>query len=213
MTKNEPAKRSGLRIASGKDRPTLAERSVLVTVELLDGRRAAESEYQLREVAAEAFAEPPYGEGPADAERAFRRFRSQVRRRGFRAAIAFEGETVVGMAYGYPLSANTRWWDTLLGPVPDELRKEDGTRTFGLFELAVRPGWRRRGVATRMHRVLVDGLDNARVMLNSRPEATAAQAAYLSWGYRRVGSAIPWEGAAVHDVMILDMESASGPIV
>ncbi|MGV9265605.1 GNAT family N-acetyltransferase [Kitasatospora sp. NPDC003701] len=176
-----------------------------VTVRLLHGKQTAELEPQLKEVFAEAFAEPPYGEGPADVERAFRRFRSQVRRRGFRAAVAFDGDTVVGMAYGYPLSASTGWWNTLTDPVPDHLRREDGKRTFGLFELAVRPGWRRQGVATRMHRTLVEGLDNARVMLNSRPQAAAAQASYRAWGYRRVGSAIPWEGAARHDVMVLDL--------
>ncbi|WP_323185018.1 hypothetical protein [Kitasatospora purpeofusca] len=49
-------------------------------------------------------------------------------------------------------------------------------------------------------------------MLNTRPEAVAAQAAYLSWGYRRVGSAVPWEGAAHHDVMILDLASSSDPV-
>ncbi|MFJ4096442.1 GNAT family N-acetyltransferase [Kitasatospora sp. NPDC089913] len=176
-----------------------------VTIRLLGGEQTAQLEIQLREVFAEAFAEPPYSEGPVDVERAFRRFRSQVRRRGFRAAIAFDGDDVVGMAYGYPLSANTGWWDTLIDAAPDELRHEDGQRTFGIFELAVQPGWRRLGIATRLHRALVDGLDHARVMLNTRPEAASAQAAYLSWGYRRVGSAIPWEGAAHHDVMILDL--------
>ncbi|MBD0694848.1 GNAT family N-acetyltransferase [Streptomyces sp. CBMA123] len=172
----------------------------------MDGSQAAELEGQLKEVFAEAFVEPPYGEGPADVERAFRRFRSQVRRRGFRAAIAFDGDTVVGMAYGYPLSESTGWWDTLIDPVSEDLRREDGERTFGLFELAVRPEWRRQGVATRMHRDLIEGIDNARVMLNSRPEAIAAQASYRAWGYARVGSAIPWEGAARHDVMVLDLD-------
>ncbi|MFJ7906095.1 GNAT family N-acetyltransferase [Kitasatospora sp. NPDC096204] len=171
----------------------------------LTGERTAALEGQLREVFAEAFAEPPYGDGPDDVARAFRRFRSQARRRGFRAAVAFDGDTVVGMAYGYPLSADTGWWGTLIDPVPDDLRHEDGRRTFGLFELAVRPPWRRRGIATCMHRTLVEGLDNERVMLNSRPEATAAQASYRAWGYRRVGAAIPWEGAARHDVMVLDL--------
>ncbi|MEV7924602.1 MULTISPECIES: GNAT family N-acetyltransferase [unclassified Kitasatospora] len=176
-----------------------------VVVRLLDGEQAVELEGQLKEVFSEAFAEAPYGEGPTDVERAFRRFRSQARRRGFRAAIAFDGDTVVGMAYGYPLSADTGWWDTLIDPVPENPRHEDGKRTFGLFELAVRPRWRRQGVATRMHRVLIEGIDSARVMLNTRPEAVAARASYRAWGYRRVGSAIPWDGAARHDVMLLDL--------
>ncbi|MFF7991811.1 GNAT family N-acetyltransferase [Kitasatospora xanthocidica] len=176
-----------------------------IAIQVLDGGQTASLEEQLRAVFIEAFAEPPYGDGPPDVGRAFRRFRSQVRRHGFRAAVAFDAETVVGMAYGYPLAANTGWWDALTEPAPEELRREDGRRTFGLFELAVRPAWRRRGVATELHRALVDGLDNRRVMLNSRPEATAAQAAYRAWGYRRLGAAVPWEGAAEHDVMLLDL--------
>ena len=44
-------------------------------------------------------------------------------------------------------------------------------------------------------------------MLNSRPEATAAQAAYLAWGYRCAGTAIPWEGAAQHHVLVLELRA------
>ncbi|MER8105363.1 AMP-binding protein, partial [Kitasatospora sp. NPDC094016] len=32
---------------------------------------------------------------------------------------------------------------------------------------------------------VIEGIDNARVMLNTRPEATAAQASYRAWGYTR----------------------------
>lgn len=169
-----------------------------VTVRLLDGKATAQLEDGLKAVFAEAFAEPPYGEGgPDDVDRAFRRFRSQTRKAGFLAAVAFDqGDQVVGMAYGYPLAATTRWWDTLTEPAPDELRREDGTRTFGLFELAVRPTWRRQGIATRLHTALTEAVTNERVMLNSRPEAAAAQAAYRAWGYRCAGTAIPWDGAA-----------------
>ncbi|MGW6919047.1 hypothetical protein ACWGB8_35305 [Kitasatospora sp. NPDC054939] len=55
---------------------------------------------------AEAFAEPPYGEaGPADADRAIERFRSQTKKAGFLATVAFGSDgQVVGMAYGHPLA-------------------------------------------------------------------------------------------------------------
>jgi len=180
-----------------------------VTVRLLDGAAAAQLEDGLREVFREAFAEPPYGEGTeADVDRAFRRFRSQTRKAGFQAAVAFDqGDQVVGMAYGYPLAATTGWWHTVTEAVPDDVRAEDGKRTFGLFELAVRPAWRRRGIATRLHSVLTEAVTNDRVMLNSRPEATAAQAAYRAWGYRYAGTAIPWDGAAPHHVLLLELRA------
>ncbi|WP_371484803.1 GNAT family N-acetyltransferase [Kitasatospora sp. NBC_00315] len=179
-----------------------------VAVRVLDGEATAQLEEGLKEVFAQAFAEPPYGEGPADVDRAFRRFRSHTRKAGFLAAVAFgPGGQVVGMAFGYPLTATTRWWDTLTEAVPDDVRTEDGKRTFGLFELAVRPAWRRRGIATRLHTVLTEAVTNDRVMLNSRPEATAAQAAYRAWGYHCAGTAIPWDGAAPHHVLLLELRA------
>jgi hypothetical protein len=56
-----------------------------------------------------------------------------------------------------------------------------------------------------LHRELLDGVERQRVLLNARPAAEAAQADYHAWGYRRVGQGIPWDGAALHDVMLLDL--------
>ncbi|GAA0653289.1 hypothetical protein GCM10009548_19140 [Streptomyces malaysiensis subsp. malaysiensis] len=120
-----------------------------------------------------------------------------------------DGEPV-GIAYGYPLSPSTGWWDRLITPVDDELRREDGRRTFGLMELAVRAPWRRLGVARRMHEAVLADTTAERVLLNARPDVKAAQAAYRSWGYRKVGEAHPWEGAVLHDVMVLDLRGSGG---
>ncbi|MFD5556335.1 GNAT family N-acetyltransferase [Streptomyces sp. NPDC127068] len=139
-----------------------------------------------------------------------RRLLSQVRKPTFRAALARTADgTPVGIAYGYPLSAGTGWWDRLTAPASTELRREDGTRTFGLIELAVRAPWRRRGVARRLHEAVLVGAVEERVLLNARPDVEAAQAAYRSWGYRKVGEAHPWAGAALHDVMVLALHERS----
>ncbi|WP_180686011.1 hypothetical protein [Streptomyces gossypiisoli] len=42
-----------------------------------------------------------------------------------------------------------------------------------------------------------------RVLLNVHPDSKAAASAYRAWGYRKVGEARPWEGADLHDVMLL----------
>ncbi|WP_051886483.1 N-acetyltransferase [Streptomyces hygroscopicus] len=184
----------------------LVTASETITVERLDGAGAAQAEDAFTLVYAEAFTEPPYCQTSKDVEVNFRRFRSQVRKATFRAALARTGEGVpVGIAYGYPLSAHTGWWDRLITPVDDELRREDGHRTFGLMELAVRAPWRRLGVARRMHEAVLTGTTTERVLLNARPDVEAAQAAYRSWGYHKVGEAHPWEGAVLHDVMVLDL--------
>ncbi|MFB6439176.1 GNAT family N-acetyltransferase [Streptomyces sp. NPDC056411] len=175
-----------------------------ITVEPLDGPATSRAEAAFRLVYAEVFAEAPYEESPEAVEATFRRFRSQVRKATFRAALARTvGGEPVGIAYGYPLSAATGWWDRLIAPVPAEVRREDGRRTFGLMEFAVRAPWRRVGVGRRLHKALLVGGNEERVLLNALPDAEAAQAAYRSWGYRKVGQARPWEGAALHDVMLL----------
>ena len=91
----------------------------------------------------------------------------------------------------------------------DDLRREDGRRTFGLMELAVRAPWRRRGIARRLHETLLGEVTAERVLLNVHPESVAALAAYRSWGYRKVGEARPWDGACLHDVMLLDLRGVT----
>lgn len=170
----------------------------------LDGSDAAGAASELRLVYAEAFAEPPYLKSDEDVAANFGRFARQVSRRRFRAVVAYGGDgEPVGMAYEFPLSASTGWWDVVRPPVSVEMRWEDGRRTFGLMELAVRGPWRRRGVGRRVHELVVDGPEE-RVILNARPDAEHAQAAYRSWGYQRVGQGRPWEGATLHDILVLD---------
>lgn len=184
-------------------------RQEIITVERMDGSAAAQAEDAFRLVYAEAFAEPPYNENEDDVAAAFRRFRSQTRKRAFRAALARTGDgEPVGMAYGYPLGPNTGWWDQLIDPVPEDMRREDGHRTFGLMELAVRTPWRGRGIAGRLHKELLEEREEReaeRVLLNVHPGSTAAVAAYRAWGYRKVGEARPWQGADLHDVMLLHL--------
>lgn len=177
-----------------------------VSVERLDGPASAGVESAFRLVYAEAFAEPPYDEDETDVSAAFHRFRSQTRKPGFRSTLArgSDGQPV-GIAYGFPLGPQTVWWDELTDPVPEEMRREDGRRTFGLMELAVRAPWRGQGISRRLHDGLLDGVDAERVLLNVHPASVAAVAAYRAWGYRKVGDARPGSGADLFHVMLLDL--------
>jgi ribosomal protein S18 acetylase RimI-like enzyme len=179
----------------------------IIAVERMDGSAAAQAVDAFRLIYAEAFAEPPYNETEDDIAAAFRRFPVQARNRTFRATLArCEDGDPVGMAYGYPLDPDTGWWDELTEPVPEDMRREDGHRTFGLMELAVRGPWRGQGVARRLHEMLLDGIGAERVLLNVHPGSKAAPAAYRAWGYRKIGEAGLWgESADLHDVMLLDL--------
>lgn len=176
----------------------------IIEIERMDGPAVVRAEDAFRLVYAEAFAEPPYNDTADDVAATFRRFRSQTGKATFRGALArTEDGEPVGMAYGYPLGPSTGWWDQLTEPVPDEMRREDGHRTFGLMELAVRRLWRGQGIARRLHETLLDGIEAERVLLNVHPDSKAAASAYRAWGYWKVGEARPWEGADLHDVMLL----------
>ncbi|WP_393059434.1 GNAT family N-acetyltransferase [Streptomyces sp. LN549] len=178
-----------------------------IAIARMDGSAAAQVENAFRLIYAEAFAEPPYNETEDEVAGAFRRFPSQARKHTFRAALArTEDGEPIGMAYGYPLDPDTGWWDELTEPVSDDLRREDGRRTFGLMELAVRGPWRGQGIARRLHETLLDSIEAERVLLNVHPDSKAASAAYRAWGYRKIGEARPWgTGADLHDVMLLDL--------
>jgi GNAT superfamily N-acetyltransferase len=159
----------------------------------------------------EVYAEPPYREGPDDVALFVTHYRAHVQRSGMRLAVARDGDEVVGFAYGLPLAADAAWWHGVQG-LHEEFTREDGVRTFAVFELAVRKGWRRRGVAARLHALLRDGLAVERVTLAVRPEPEAkpAQSAYAKWGYRGVGVVRPRAEGPAYTVMVLDVpQSAS----
>ncbi|MFE9537258.1 GNAT family N-acetyltransferase [Streptomyces sp. NPDC006691] len=173
----------------------------------MDGAAAVIAADAFKLVYAEAFAEPPYRETADDVAAAFRHFPAVTRRLAFRAVLArnSEGEPV-GMAYGCLLGPDTVWWDELTEPVSDDMRRENGHRTFGLMELAVRVAWRGQGVARRLHETLLDGTGAERVLLNVHPASEAAPTAYRSWGYRKIGEArLGGEGGDLHDAMLLDL--------
>jgi GNAT superfamily N-acetyltransferase len=80
-------------------------------------------------------------------------------REGFACVIAYDGGEAVGFAYGSPSEPGREWWRTYLEPAP-----EDPT-TFAVSELMLRPKWRKRGLGVRMHSALLDGREEAMVVL------------------------------------------------
>lgn len=173
----------------------------MISIDRLDGVAVTAAEDAFRLIYAEVFAGPPYYETETDVAAAFSRFRFQTT---LVAALATtdDGEPV-GMAYGWRFGPQTDWWDRLTQPVPEDMRREDGRRTFGLMELAVRAPWRRQGIARRLHEALLSTVGTERVLLNVHPDNREAVTAYRAWGYSKVGDAHPWPEAPLHDVMLL----------
>ena len=167
-----------------------------MTFRLLDGTQAAAHAEDLLALHAEV-----YGEQPDDGFA--RRFRVQRRQPGFVLAEARHGGYQVGYAFGMPLRPSTSWWRQLTTLLPDEVTAEHPGRTFALVELAVRPSWRRQGIAATLHDLILEDRPEERATLTVPPTAAAAQQAFRTWGWRKVARTHDAEpGSPVSDVLI-----------
>ncbi len=181
-----------------------------VTLRRHDAESARTLLATLCDIYGEVNAEPPYYEGPNGVDDFRKRTRVQIEQPGFGLMTAHAEEEIVGFAFGLSLPPDTSWWDDLLTPLPRELTEEWEGRTFALIELDVRAPWRRRGVGRALHDALLADRPEERATLCASPEAEPAQAAYASWGWRKVGEKpLPLAGNPVYDVLVLPLTSQS----
>ena len=91
-------------------------------VKILKGGRGIAHRYRegIVEVFREAFAGPPYFEGPEEAARFSGRLVAHARQLGFRICLALDPgqRLVLGFAYGYTVPPDSWWWETLAGDTP-----------------------------------------------------------------------------------------------
>lgn len=151
---------------------------------------------------AEIYAEPPYNEGSAEAEDFASGWHRTIDQRNFRLVIARRTDKPIGFAFGVQLRTRTKWWKGALTSLPEDITAEYPGRTFAIIELAVRRPYRRQGLGRTLHTHLIAGLSEERITLLVRPEAPAAQHAYLSWGYQTVGQIQPFPDAPIYNAMI-----------
>jgi ribosomal protein S18 acetylase RimI-like enzyme len=167
-----------------------------MTFRLLDGTQAAAHAEDLEALHAEV-----YGEQPDDGFA--RRFRVARRQPGFVLAEARHGGYLVGYAFGMPLRPSTSWWRQLTTPLPEEVTTEHPGRTFALVELAVRPAWRRQGIAGALHDLILANRPEERATLTVPSTANAAQSAFRTWGWHKVArTREDGPGSPVSDVLL-----------
>jgi ribosomal protein S18 acetylase RimI-like enzyme len=180
-----------------------------ITFELVDGAQAAAHEDELQALHAEVFADPPYRQTEG-AERFARRFRVWRRQPGFALALAWHGGFLVGYAAGTPLRPSTSWWRELTAPAPDDLTAEHPGRTFALTELLVRGSWRRQGIGSELHDLILADRPEERATLTVLPAAAPAQAAFRAWGWQKVARTRGEEPSSpVSDVLVIALPAAS----
>jgi GNAT superfamily N-acetyltransferase len=170
------------------------------TLHVLDGREAAADEEELTALHDQVFG--------SDAGFA-RRLGVWRRQPGFMLAEARHGGYLVGYACGMPLRPSTDWWRDLTAPMPAAVTTEHPGRTFALTQLLVRASWRRQGIGTELHDLILDGRGEERAAVRLPPGATAAQAAFRNWGWTRVARTRgPGPTAPVCDVLICPLPAS-----
>jgi GNAT superfamily N-acetyltransferase len=175
-----------------------------IAYRLLDGRAAAGLEDDLLALLGEVCGSADK-DGAGKNERA-RLVRVHRRQPGFVLAAAWHGGYLVGFAAGMPLRASTSWWRGLTTPLPEGDTEEYPGRTFALTDLAVRAAWRRQGVGTALHDLVLDGRTEERATLTAAPGASAAQSALRAWGWRKVARARgEGPGREVLDVLVTSL--------
>lgn len=174
-----------------------------------DGPEAARHADDFVAVAAEVYADPPYGWGARDAAEFARRFAAWARQPGFVLAEARHGGYLVGYGFGAPLRPATSWWRHLTTPLADEITTEYHGRTFAVHDLAVRAAWRRQGIGASLYRLIMANRPEERATATILPAAGPAQGACRSWGWTKIGRTQD-PGSSVLDVLVLTLPAGSG---
>jgi ribosomal protein S18 acetylase RimI-like enzyme len=122
---------------------------------------------------------------------------------GFSAVVAYAHEEAIGFAYGITLPTTTHWWATIQPPLTDPtFTREDGHRTFALFEVIVKPEHQGQGIGRRIHDSLLAKRSEQRVTLATHHGNTHARNTYTRWGYRHIGTRQPPPPAPLLDVFL-----------
>jgi len=154
------------------------------------------------------FVDPPLkGREFYSAERFRERVLDQyVKAPNFRIVIALASSAVVGFVYGCSLLEGSPWWNGLEEPLPKDMTRETGGRTFALLDLLVARSWRGQGIASELHRRVLEGRPEERVTLLSSPPQMPAYAMWKHWGYEKVGQLKPAPDANTLDAFLKPLE-------
>lgn len=135
------------------------------------------------------------------------RFRAYAANPRLDMVLAFLGDEPVGQAWGWPLTADTRWWSGITSKPPEpNFTAEDGTRTFALSEIMVKQPHTGHGIAHKLHDALLRERAESRATLLAEPDNEAAYRAYVRWGWRKAAELRPdWPGSPTFDVLMLDL--------
>jgi ribosomal protein S18 acetylase RimI-like enzyme len=108
-------------------------------------------------------------------------------RSGYRLAVAMDGGTAAGFAWGYIGERGQYWTDLICEVLPTEVTDYWVGGHFEFVELAVLPGYRRRGLGSRLHDTLLAGVSQRCLLSTADDPGDPAVRLYLHRGWQRLG--------------------------
>ncbi len=146
----------------------------------------------------EAFAEPPYDEGEAEAERAAQNLTQHSRRDGFRLLVAREesGE-IVGFSYGYRGQPGQWWHDLVSRLLTPQAREHWLSNCFEFVELAVLPPFQGRGIGGELHDALLAGLPYRTAVLSTYSGENRARHLYQNRDWQTLVADLTFPGSNI----------------
>lgn len=178
-----------------------------VTLDRVDPDAARDRVGDLRRVYEIVYAEPPYRQGPEDADEFEDRFARQSEQDGFRLVIAVAGGRVVGFCYTIGLPAG-RWWRGAQQDPPAELVDAD---KVAVVELVLLSPYRGRGLGRALLDEVLAGRPERWATLLAEPDAPA-RAIYAHWGWEKVGTVQSQPQWGADDALVLPLFRGHPPV-
>jgi ribosomal protein S18 acetylase RimI-like enzyme len=118
-------------------------------------------------------------------------FSRHAARSGYRLAVATDGAVTAGFAWGYIGERGQYWTDLVSAVLPPEVSSDWVGGHFEFVELAVLADYRRQGIGSRLHDVLLGGVRQQCLLSTADDPDDPAVRLYLRHGWQRLGALSP----------------------
>jgi ribosomal protein S18 acetylase RimI-like enzyme len=114
-------------------------------------------------------------------------FDRHAARTGYRLAVATDGSTTAGFAWGYIGQRGQYWTDLVCDALPKQITDDWVGGHFEFVELAVLAGHRQRGIGSRLHDTLLSDVRQKCLLSTADDLADPAVRLYLRHGWQKLG--------------------------